>query len=88
MMSQVHLDNRIYFFHFLFLAVNNQFFSYNMDTNSSNFTQTDNHDQIVLDDERLYLDYNATTPLDPEVRKAIKVSIDEDWGNPSSGKWL
>ena len=59
-----------------------------MDTNSSNFTQTDNHDQIVLDEERVYMDYNATTPLDPEVRKAIKVSIDEDWGNPSSGKWL
>ena len=59
-----------------------------MDTDSSNFTQTNNHDQIVLDEERVYLDYNATTPLDPEVRKAIKRSIDEDWGNPSSGKWL
>ena len=88
MMSQVHLDHRIYFFHFLFLAFNDKFFSYNMDTNSSNFTQTNDHDQIVLDEERVYLDYNATTPLDPEVRKAIKVSIDEDWGNPSSGKWL
>ena len=40
----------------------------------------------VMDTERLYLDYNATTPLDPEVRKAIKVSVDEDWANPSSGK--
>ena len=59
-----------------------------MDTDSSNFTQTNNHDQIVLDEEGVYLDYNATTPLDPEVRKAIKVSINEDWGNPSSGKWL
>ena len=39
-----------------------------------------------MDTERLYLDYNATTPLDPEVREAIKVSVDEDWANPSSGK--
>ena len=59
-----------------------------MDTNFSNIFQSDNLDQTVLDEERLYMDYNATTPLDPEVRKAIKVSIDEDWGNPSSGKLL
>ena len=59
-----------------------------MDTNLCNIFQSDNLDQTVLDEERLYMDYNATTPLDPEVRKAIKVSIDEDWGNPSSGKWL
>ena len=57
-----------------------------MDTNLCNIFQSDNLDQTVLDEERLYMDYNATTPLDPEVRKAIKVSIDEDWGNPSSGK--
>ena len=36
--------------------------------------------------DTLYLDYNATTPLDPQVRKAIKISIDDDWANPSSGK--
>ena len=59
-----------------------------MDTNFCNIFQSDNLDQAVLDEERLYMDYNATTPLDPEVRKAIKVSIDEDWGNPSSGKLL
>ena len=59
-----------------------------MDTNLCNIFQSDNLDQTVLDEERLYMDYNATTPLDPEVRKAIKVSIDEDWGNPSSGKLL
>ena len=41
-----------------------------------------------LDSNVLYLDYNATTPLDPEVRKAIKRSIDEDWANPSSGKYV
>ena len=59
-----------------------------MDTNLCNIFQSDNLDQTVLYEERLYMDYNATTPLDPEVRKAIKVSIDEDWGNPSSGKLL
>ena len=59
-----------------------------MDTNFCNIFQSDNLHQTVLDEERLYMDYNATTPLDPEVRKAIKVSIDEDWGNPSSGKLL
>ena len=59
-----------------------------MDTNFCDISQSDNLDQTVLDEERLYMDYNATTPLDPEVRKAIKVSVDEDWGNPSSGKLL
>ena len=33
----------------------------------------------------VYLDYNATTPLDPEVLLAITHSLKEDWGNPSSG---
>ena len=38
-----------------------------------------------MDTDSVYLDYNATTPLDPEVGKAIKQSIDDDWANPSSG---
>ena len=46
-----------------------------------------NDTSTVLDSDVLYLDYNATTPLDPEVRKAIKRSIDDDWANPSSGKY-
>ena len=41
-----------------------------------------------LDLNVLYMDYNATTPLDPEVRKAIKRSVDEDWANPSSGTYI
>ena len=41
-----------------------------------------------LDLNVLYMDYNATTPLDPEVRKAIKRSVDEDWANPSSGTYF
>jgi len=32
----------------------------------------------------IYLDYNATTPLDPRVREAMLPLLDENWGNPSS----
>ena len=32
----------------------------------------------------IYLDYNATTPLDPAVRDAMLPFLGEVWGNPSS----
>jgi cysteine desulfurase len=32
----------------------------------------------------IYLDYNATTPLDPAVRDAMLPFLGEAWGNPSS----
>lgn len=32
----------------------------------------------------IYFDYNATTPLDPQVREAILPFLEEIWGNPSS----
>src|SRR3954468_15978249 len=32
----------------------------------------------------IYLDYNATTPLDPAVRDAMLPFLGETWGNPSS----
>lgn len=32
----------------------------------------------------IYFDYNATTPLDREVRAAMLPFLDESWGNPSS----
>lgn len=32
----------------------------------------------------VYLDYNATTPLDPEVASEMRIYIDEYFGNPSS----
>ena len=32
----------------------------------------------------IYLDYNATTPLDPDVKKAMLPFLDEIYGNPSS----
>lgn len=34
--------------------------------------------------KRVYLDYNATTPLAPEVIKAVEQSMHDAWGNPSS----
>lgn len=33
----------------------------------------------------IYLDYNATTPVDPRVADAIGRAVRELWGNPSSG---
>src|SRR5689334_8707696 len=32
----------------------------------------------------VYLDHNATTPLDPRVREAMLPWLGERWGNPSS----
>lgn len=37
---------------------------------------------------RIYLDYNATTPLRPEVREAMQPFLAEHFGNPSSGHTL
>lgn len=34
--------------------------------------------------QRIYLDYNATTPLAPEVIQAISEALQDAWGNPSS----
>ena len=33
----------------------------------------------------VYLDYNATTPVDPAVAAAMQPYIDTNFGNPSSG---
>ncbi|NXT76599.1 SCLY lyase, partial [Zapornia atra] len=33
---------------------------------------------------RLYLDHNATTPLAPEVARAVRDAMRQAWGNPSS----
>ncbi len=35
----------------------------------------------------IYLDYNATTPLDPEVIEAMRPYFEEHFGNPSSAHW-
>ena len=35
----------------------------------------------------IYLDYNATTPHDPEVIDAMRLFLEEEFGNPSSSHW-
>ena len=35
----------------------------------------------------IYLDYNASTPIDPKVAAAMRPFLDEAFGNPSSGHW-
>ncbi|MDE3187817.1 MAG: cysteine desulfurase [Acidobacteriota bacterium] len=36
---------------------------------------------------RIYLDYNASTPIAPEVRTLVAEMLEEPFGNPSSGHW-
>jgi cysteine desulfurase len=40
---------------------------------------------LGLRDEPIYLDYNATTPVDPAVVAAMQPYLDTQFGNPSSG---
>ncbi|PNI24837.1 SCLY isoform 16 [Pan troglodytes] len=35
-------------------------------------------------ERKVYMDYNATTPLEPEVIQAMTEAMWEAWGNPSS----
>ncbi len=35
--------------------------------------------------ELIYLDYNATTPVDPRVFERMTIFLEKKWGNPSSG---
>jgi cysteine desulfurase len=36
---------------------------------------------------RIYLDYNASTPIDPAVAVAMRPFLEDYYGNPSSGHW-
>src|SRR3989304_843958 len=36
---------------------------------------------------RVYLDYNASTPIAPEVVEAMSTSLKANFGNPSSSHW-
>jgi cysteine desulfurase len=36
---------------------------------------------------RIYLDFNATTPLAPEVAAVMRQALTDPFGNPSSGHW-
>jgi cysteine desulfurase len=37
--------------------------------------------------QRIYLDYNASTPIDPAVAAAMRPFLEAHFGNPSSGHW-
>jgi cysteine desulfurase len=37
--------------------------------------------------KRIYLDCNASTPIDPAVATAMKPFLEDHYGNPSSGHW-
>jgi cysteine desulfurase len=37
--------------------------------------------------QRIYLDHNASTPIDPAVAAAMRTFLEGDHGNPSSGHW-
>ncbi|KAM4629741.1 selenocysteine lyase isoform 2-T4 [Polymixia lowei] len=41
-------------------------------------------DHSEMNVDRIYMDYNATTPLEPEVIQAISEALQAAWGNPSS----
>ncbi|XP_026160897.1 selenocysteine lyase isoform X2 [Mastacembelus armatus] len=52
---------------------------------SGDITSTDQAFQNSSEDSsRIYMDYNATTPLEPEVIQAITEALRDAWGNPSS----
>ncbi|XP_001373605.2 selenocysteine lyase isoform X2 [Monodelphis domestica] len=41
-------------------------------------------DKTRPQERKVYMDYNATTPLEPDVIQAITEALREAWGNPSS----
>ena len=41
----------------------------------------------ILTMRRIYLDYNASTPIDPAVAAAMQPFLEDHYGNPSSGHW-
>ncbi|KAK2501842.1 hypothetical protein MC885_004651 [Smutsia gigantea] len=43
-----------------------------------------NGEEIPPESRKVYMDYNATTPLEPEVIQAMTKAMWEAWGNPSS----
>ena len=40
-----------------------------------------------MQDQRIYLDFNASTPIAPEVVAAMSQALREPFGNPSSEHW-
>lgn len=52
--------------------------------NGLTFTGHTSHHYSEMNLDRIYMDYNATTPLEPEVIQAISEALKDAWGNPSS----
>jgi len=44
-------------------------------------------ESVSTPSRRIYLDYNASTPIAPEVVTAMRPFLDGAYGNPSSGHW-
>jgi cysteine desulfurase len=42
---------------------------------------------VTVTTRQIYLDYNASTPIDPAVAEAMRPFLDDAFGNPSSGHW-
>ncbi len=40
-----------------------------------------------MTEQRIYLDYNASTPIAPEAVEAMRPFLTEHYGNPSSHHW-
>jgi cysteine desulfurase len=36
----------------------------------------------------IYLDYDASTPIDPAVQDVVRPLLEGAYGNPSSGHWV
>jgi cysteine desulfurase NifS len=51
-------------------------------SDTAGMIESDSESQHI--EKRIYLDHNATTPLDPEVRKIMLRFAENDHGNPSS----
>src|SRR5262249_52478617 len=45
------------------------------------------HGRALMTPRRIYLDYNASTPIDPAVSAVMKPFLADHYGNPSSGHW-
>lgn len=45
------------------------------------------NEEKTMQQRRIYLDFNASTSLAPEVARAMERVLDEPFGNPSSEHW-
>jgi cysteine desulfurase len=43
--------------------------------------------KVTMETQKIYLDYNASTPIAPEVAETMKPFLSQHFGNPSSPHW-